>query len=94
MSETTNLHWSFNHDRTEQSPDFAQQLRSLVKGTLETTASVAHGDEVTRYTILPNFRRGYKGRADGNDLSVGEVVIRRTVEGEKRTSQYSDCFYR
>ena len=39
MSETTNLHWSFNHDRTEQSPDFAQQLRSLVKGTLETTAS-------------------------------------------------------
>ena len=32
MSETTNLHWSFNHDRAGQSPDFAQQLRSLVKG--------------------------------------------------------------
>ena len=84
MSETTNLHWSFNHDRTEQSPDFAQQLRSLVKGTLEATASEDRGDEVTRYTILPNFRRGYKGPADGDDLSVGEVVIRRTVEDENR----------
>ena len=84
MSETTNLHWSFNHDRTGQSPDFAQQLRSLVKGTQETTASGDHGGEVTRYTILPNFRGGYKGRADSNDLSVGEVVIRRSAEGEDR----------
>ena len=84
MSETTNLHWSFNHDRTGQSPDFAQQLRSLVKGTQETTASGDHGGEVTRYTILPNFRGGYKGRAEDNDLSVGEVVIRRSAEGENR----------
>jgi hypothetical protein len=84
MNETTNLHWSFNHDRTGQSPDFAQQLRSLIKGTLETTASGDHGDEVTHYTILPNFRSGYKGQAGGNDLSVGEVVIRRTVESENR----------
>lgn len=85
MGETTNLHWSFNHGRTGQSPDFAQQLRSLVKGTLEAIAdSVAHGGEVTRYTILPNFRRGYKGPADGDDLSVGEVVIRRMPEGENR----------
>ena len=82
MRETTNLHWSFNHDRTGQSPDFAQQLRSLVEGTLEATASGDLGGEVSRYTILPNFRGGYKGRADGDDLSVGEVVIRRTVEGE------------
>ena len=82
MSETTNLHWSFNHDRMGQSPAFAQQLRSLVKGTLEATASGDRGGEVSRYTILPNFRSGYKGRADGDDLSVGEVVIRRTVEGE------------
>ena len=84
MSDTTNLHWSFNHDRTGQSPDFAQQLRSLVKGTLATTASMAHGGEVTRYTILPNFRGGYKGPADDDDLSVGEVAIRRTVEDENR----------
>ncbi len=86
MSETINLHWSFNHDRKEQgqSPDFAQQFRSLVKGTLEATASGDHGGEVTRYTILPNFRRGYKGPADGDDLSVGEVVIRQTVRGENR----------
>lgn len=84
MSETTNLHWSFNHDRTGQSPDFAQQLRSIVKGTLEATVSGDRGGEVTRYTILPNFRGGYKGRAGGDDLSVGEVVIRRTVGGENR----------
>ena len=86
MSETTNLHWSFNHDRVGQgqSPDFAQQFCSLVKGTLEATASEDQGDEVTRYTILPNFRRGYKGPADGDDLSVGEVVIRQTVEDENR----------
>ena len=84
MSETTNLHWSFNHDRTGQSPDFAQQLRSLVKGTLEATASGDRGGEVSRYTILPNFRGGYKGQTEDNDLSVGEVVIRRTVEGENR----------
>ena len=86
MSETTNLHWSFNHDRKEQgqSPDFAQQFCSLVEGTLATTVSGDRGGEVTRYTILPNFRRGYKGPADGDDLSVGEVVIRRTVEGENR----------
>lgn len=86
MSETTNLHWSFNHDRKEQgqSPDFAQQFCSLVKGTLEAKAGGSLGDNVTRYTILPNFRRGYKGPADGDDLSVGEVVIRRTVGGENR----------
>lgn len=84
MSETTNLHWSFNHDRTGQSPDFAQQLRSLVEGTLAATASGDRGGEVTRYTILPNFRGGYKGQADSNDLSVGEVVIRRSAEGEDR----------
>jgi len=86
MSETTNLHWSFNHDRKGQgqSPDFVQQFRSLVKGTLKATASGDHGGEVTRYTILPNFRRGYKGPADGDDLSVGEVVIRQTVEDENR----------
>ena len=62
----------------------AQQFRSLVKGTLEATASGDRGGEVTRYTILPNFRRGYKGPADGDGLSVGAVVIRRTVEDEKR----------
>ena len=86
MNETTNLHWSFNHDRKEQgqSPDFAQQFCSLVEGTLATTVSGDRGGEVTRYTILPNFRRGYKGPADGDDLSVGEVVIRRTVGGENR----------
>ena len=86
MSEKTNLHWSFNHDRKEQgqSPDFAQQFCSLVEGTLATTVSGDRGGEVTRYTILPNFRRGYKGPADGDDLSVGEVVIRRTVGGENR----------
>lgn len=86
MSETTNLHWSFNHDRKEQgqSPDFAQQFCSLVEGTLATTVSGDRGGEVTRYTNLPNFRRGYKGPADGDDLSVGEVVIRRMVEDENR----------
>ena len=86
MSEKTNLHWSFNHDRVGQgqSPDFAQQFRSLVKETLEATASGDRGGEVTRYTILPNFRRGYKGPADGDDLSVGEVVIRQMVEDENR----------
>ena len=86
MSETTNLHWSFNHDRAGQgqSPDFAQQFRSLVKGTLATTVSGDHEGEVTRYTILPNFRRGYKGPADGDDLSVGEAVIHRMVEDENR----------
>ncbi len=86
MSEKTNLHWSFNHDRKEQgqSPDFAQQLRSLVKGTLEATASEDQGGEVTRYTILPNFRRGYKGPADGDDLSVGEVVIRQKMDTDGR----------
>ena len=86
MSDTANLHWSFNHDRKEQgqSPDFAQQFCSLVEETLATTVPGDRGDNVTRYTILPNFRRGYKGPADGDDLSVGEVVIRRTVGGENR----------
>ena len=37
MSEVTNLHWSFNHDRVEQGqfPDFAQQFCSLVEGTMD-----------------------------------------------------------
>lgn len=92
MNETTNLHWSFSHDGEAQSPQFGQQLRSLVKDALEETAdgepaeARTLGEQVTRYTILPNFRRGHKLRPcdteEVDDLAVGEVVVRRMAEGE------------
>ena len=52
------IHWSFQYDGRSQTPHFGKQLIEILnRGT--TPASEK------KYTVLPNYWKGYKGRGSG-----------------------------
>lgn len=75
----SDIHWSFQYDGRSQTPHFGNQLIEILnRGT--TPASEK------KYTVLPNYWKGYKGHGGGEaprDLAIGEVVINRKREPSK-----------
>jgi hypothetical protein len=85
MKQTRPLHWAFDHDNQRQTPYYAQQLLGIVRQTAR-MEKARDPDKIAdrivdRYTVLPNFWRGYKGAsgktAKGYDLALGEIVVDR-----------------
>ncbi len=71
------IHWSFQYDGRSQTPHFGKQLIEILSQTAPTSEK--------KYTVLPNYWKGYKGRGGEapRDLSIGEVMINRTREPSK-----------
>lgn len=83
MDDSYPLHWSFDYNHGAQSPEFAQELITLLHG-YDTKSTTHHTDAEEDhsikhvYQILPNFWRGYQGRnAQEDTLSIGTAVIER-----------------
>ena len=69
------IHWTFQYDGRSQTPHFGNQLIEILSQTAPTSEK--------KYTVLPNYWKGYKGRGGGDpvrDLTIGEVIINRTRE--------------
>ena len=71
------IHWSFQYDGRSQTPHFGKQLIEILSQTAPTSKK--------KYTVLPNYWKGYKGRGGKapRDLSIGEAIINRTREPSK-----------
>ena len=90
MSQSSKLHWSFDHNHTAQRPYFAEQLMETLQEYYETQRDNAKpGQDLQRqtrrqvYEALPNFWRGHKGETGqtedgGYDLRIGNIVLERT----------------
>ncbi len=68
------IHWSFQYDGRSQTPHFGKQLIEILSQTAPTSQK--------KYTVLPNYWKGYKGRGGDpvRDLTIGEVIIDRKRE--------------
>ena len=76
MKLSDHIHWSFQYDGRSQTPHFGKQLI----GILNRSTTPASKE---KYTVLPNYWKGYKGRGGGDpvrDLTIGEVIINRKRE--------------
>ena len=76
MKLSDHIHWSFQYDGRSQTPHFGKQLIEILNRST-TPASKE------KYTVLPNYWKGYKGRGGGDpvrDLTIGEVIINRKRE--------------
>ena len=71
------IHWTFQYDGRSQTPHFGNQLIEILSQTAPTSQK--------KYTVLPNYWKGYKGRGGeaSRDLSIGEAIINRTREPSK-----------
>ena len=69
------IHWTFQYDGRSQTPHFGKQLIEILnRGTTPAPEK--------KYTVLPNYWKGYKGRGGETprDLTIGEAVINRKRE--------------
>ncbi len=75
----SDIHWTFQYDGRSQTPHFGKQLIEILNsGTTPTSPK--------KYTVLPNYWKGYKGRGGGEpvrDLTIGEVIINKKREPSK-----------
>ncbi len=82
MTLSDHIHWSFQYDGRSQTPHFGKQLIEILSQTANRTTPASE----KKYTVLPNYWKGYKGRAGGEaprDLAIGEVIINRNREPSK-----------
>ena len=73
------IHWSFQYDGRSQTPHFGEQLIEILNRSTTPTPE-------KKYTVLPNYWKGYKGRTGENaarNLAIGEVIINRKREPSK-----------
>ena len=72
------IHWSFQYDGRSQTPHFGKQLIEILNRDTTPTPP-------KKYTVLPNYWKGYKGRGGDpvRDLTIGEVIINRKREPSK-----------
>ncbi len=81
----SDIHWSFQYDGRSQTPHFGNQLIEILNRSTSAHA-LSRGTVPTspkKYTVLPNYWKGYKGRGGGDpvrDLTIGEVIINRKRE--------------
>ena len=81
----SDIHWSFQYDGRSQTPHFGNQLIEILNRSTSAHA-LSRGTAPTspkKYTVLPNYWKGYKGRGGGDpvrDLTIGEVIINRKRE--------------
>ena len=82
------IHWTFQYDGRSQTPHFGEQLIEILNRS--TSAHALNADTTPtspkKYTVLPNYWKGYKGRASEEpvrDLKIGEVIINRKREPSK-----------
>ena len=78
MKLSDHIHWTFQYDGRSQTPHFGEQLIEILNaGTMPSPEK--------KYTVLPNYWKGYKGRGGEapRDLTIGEVIIDRKREPSK-----------
>ena len=87
MVLSDHIHWSFQYDGRSQTPHFGKQLMEILnRGTSAHALSQTARASEKKYTVLPNYWKGYKGRAGeeaARDLTIGEVIINRKREPSK-----------
>ncbi|MEM7532878.1 MAG: hypothetical protein AAF639_11925 [Chloroflexota bacterium] len=90
MSQTNQLHWSFNHDNDRQTQLFAPQVLTALRNLPPPTHDAnAHQRQAT-YHIWPNFWRGYKQSRDDTvgdtvgdtDIRIGHLTIQTSQDGQ------------
>ena len=71
----SDIHWTFQYDGRSQTPHFGKQLIEILNRSTTPTSE-------KKYTVLPNYWKGYKGRGGEapRDLTIGEVIINRKRE--------------
>ncbi len=79
MVLSDHIHWTFQYDGRSQTPYFGQQLIEILNSSTTPTSE-------KKYTVLPNYWKGYKGRTvekAPRDLAIGKVIINRKREPSK-----------
>ena len=85
MKLSDHIHWSFQYDGRSQTPHFGKQLIEILnRGTTSTSKE--------KYTVLPNYWKGYKGRGGGDPERIGleQIFDLRNDPGETQNLAYDE----